>query len=94
MTRASIREYTEAVRGRYLRASKMEKGKILDEFTKVIGCHRKAAIRLLHRGNQQGTKRKRGRPQQDGIALAEVLRVFWEAIKAPEKAAQEKWLGA
>ena len=49
MTRSSIREYTEAVRGRYLRALKMEKGKILDEFTKVIGCHRKAAIRLLHR---------------------------------------------
>ena len=48
MTRASIREYTEAVRGRYLQASKVEKGKILDEFTKVIGCHRKVAIRLLH----------------------------------------------
>ena len=47
MTRASIREYVEAVRGRYLRASKIEKGKILDEFTQVVGCHRKAAIRLL-----------------------------------------------
>ena len=33
MTRGSIREYTEAVRGRYLRASKKEKGKVLDEFT-------------------------------------------------------------
>lgn len=30
MTRGSIREYTEAVRGRYLRASKKEKGKVLD----------------------------------------------------------------
>jgi len=79
MTRASIREYTEAVRGRYLRASKVEKGKILDEFTKVIGCHRKAAIRLLRRGNQQGTKRKRGRPRRYGIAVAEALRVVWEA---------------
>lgn len=79
MTRASIREYTEAVRGRYLRASKMEKGKILDEFTKVIGCHRKAAIRLLHRGNQQGARKKRGRPRQYGIAIAEALRVVWEA---------------
>ncbi len=79
MTRASIREYTEAVRGRYLRASKMEKGKILDELTKVIGCHRKAAIRLLRRGNQQGTKRKRGRSRQYGIAIAEALRVVWEA---------------
>ncbi len=60
MTRGSIREYTEAVRGRYLRTSKKEKGKILDEFTKVIGCHRKAAIRLLRRGNQARASKKRG----------------------------------
>ena len=33
MTRGSIREYTEAVRGRYLGAGKKEKGRILDEFT-------------------------------------------------------------
>ena len=39
-TRCSIREYNEAVRGRYLGASKKEKGRILDEFTKVIGYHR------------------------------------------------------
>jgi len=57
----------------------MEKGKILDEFTKVIGCHRKAAIRLLHRGNQQGARKKRGRPRRYGIAVAEALRVVWEA---------------
>jgi len=33
-TRGCIREYTAAVRGSYQRASKKEKGKILDEFTK------------------------------------------------------------
>ncbi len=38
MTRASIVEYVEAVQGRYFQASKKEKGKILDEFTKVTGC--------------------------------------------------------
>ncbi len=48
MTQSTIREYTEAVRWRYLHTSKKEKGKILDEFTKVTGYHRKAAIRLLH----------------------------------------------
>jgi len=79
MTRASIQEYTEAVRGRYLRVSKMEKGKILDEYTKVICCHRKAAIRLLHRGNQQSTKKKRGRPRQYDAGVAGALRVAWEA---------------
>ena len=52
MTRGSIREYTEAVRERYLHGSKREKGKILDEFTKSTGRHRKAAIRLLRRRNQ------------------------------------------
>ncbi|MFC2072258.1 hypothetical protein ACFLUU_06065 [Chloroflexota bacterium] len=46
MTLGSIREYTEAARWRYLLALKKEKGKILDEFTKVIGYHRKAAGRL------------------------------------------------
>jgi len=35
MTRGSIQEYTEAVRERYLRASKKEKGRILDEFVSV-----------------------------------------------------------
>ncbi len=76
MTRASIREYTEAVRGRYLRASKVEKGKILDEFTKVIGCHPKATIRLLHRGNQRSVKRKRGHPRQYGATVARALRTL------------------
>jgi len=37
MTRTSIREYTEAIRGRYLRVPRKEKGRILDEFTKVTG---------------------------------------------------------
>ncbi|MFQ6122945.1 MAG: transposase [Dehalococcoidales bacterium] len=79
MTRGSIREYTEAVRWRYLRASKKEKGKILDEFTKVIGYHHKAAIRLLHRGNQPRGSKRRGRPRQYGTGVADALRVAWEA---------------
>jgi len=79
MTRGSIREYTEAVRGRYLRPSKKEKGKSLDEFTKITGCHRKAAIRLLRRGNQPRANRNRGRPRQYSPAVAGALRVVWEA---------------
>jgi len=79
MTRSSIREYVEAVRGRYFRASKKAKGKILDEFTKVTGCHRKAAIRLIHRGNHTTTTKKRGRPRQYGTTVAGALRLAWEA---------------
>ena len=79
MTRASIREYTEAVRWRYLKASKEEKGKILDEFTKVTGYHRKAAIRLLHRVSKPSTGKKRGRPRQYGVAVVGGLKATWEA---------------
>ncbi len=79
MTRGSIREYTEAVRERYLCESKKEKGKILDEFIKVTGCHRKAAIRLFRRRNQPRTNKKRGRPRQYNAAVAGALRVAWEA---------------
>ena len=79
MTRGSKREYTEAVRGRYLRATKEEKGKILDEFTQVIGCHRKAAIRLLHRKGSPRQTRRRGRRPRYGYEVVEMLRKVWEA---------------
>ena len=40
-------ELLEVVRPRYLKASKVEKQKILDEFTSATGYHRKHAIRVL-----------------------------------------------
>jgi len=55
------------------------KGKILDEFTEVTGYRRKAAIRLLHQVNKPRANKKRGRPRQYGITVAEALRVAWEA---------------
>jgi hypothetical protein len=80
MTRGSIREYVEAIRGRYFMVSKDEKGRILDEFTKATGCHRKAAIRLFHRKNKYpGSNTKRGRPRRYSPAVVRALRVAWEA---------------
>ena len=61
MTRTSIGEYTEEVRWRYLRSSKKDKDKILDEFTKVTWYHRKAVVRLLHRESHPSVNKKRGR---------------------------------
>jgi len=79
VTRRSIMEYVQALRGRYLRASKEEKGKMLDEFTKVTGLHRKAAIRLLNRvkGSPGGNKR-RGRPATYRDVI-QPLKAIWEA---------------
>jgi hypothetical protein len=66
MTRASIKEYADAIRQRYRAGRKAEKGRILDEFTKVTGLHRKAAIRLLRYESQGNAKKKRGRTRYYG----------------------------
>src|SRR5512137_2249360 len=50
MTKASKRELVLAIRLRYMRASKAEKGRILDEFVATTGYHRKYAIWLLRHG--------------------------------------------
>jgi hypothetical protein len=47
MSLKSKNELVEAVQPRYLKASKFEKQKILDEFTAATGYHRKYAIRVL-----------------------------------------------
>jgi hypothetical protein len=91
-----VQEYAEAIRERYLsasarrfslKASKIERGRILDEFTKVTGCHRKAAIRLIRRVYRK-TGKKQGRPRQYDAAactrtastsVTPALRSVWEA---------------
>ena len=45
MTHGSVQEYVEALMGRYRRAGRRDKQRVLDEFTRVTGYHRKAAIR-------------------------------------------------
>jgi hypothetical protein len=57
MTRKSKRELLEAIRPRYLRASKADKSRILDEFVATTGYHRKHAIRLLKQGVKARGKR-------------------------------------
>lgn len=47
MVNQSKREYVTAILGRYQRAGRKFKHKILDEFCSICGYHRKHAIRLL-----------------------------------------------
>ncbi len=48
--RESKQELAEAVRERYRRAGKQEKGRILDEFVAATGYHRKYAVGILRPG--------------------------------------------
>jgi hypothetical protein len=52
MSLKSKRELLEVLRPRYLKANKVEKQKMLDEFTSVTEYHRKHAIRVLKNQRQ------------------------------------------
>ncbi|MCK9485426.1 MAG: transposase family protein [Dehalococcoidia bacterium] len=82
MTRGAVRELAARVVQRYRRASRDEKGRILDDFCTDTGLHRKAAIRLLAR-QQRPRARPAGRPAlYSGAATAALVRV-WESADRP-----------
>jgi hypothetical protein len=62
MSLKSKNELLEAGQPRYLKASKFEKQKILDEFTSATGYHRKHAIRVL-KNKVQVRNRLQGKPK-------------------------------
>ena len=72
-------ELVVALAGRYASSSRMERGRILDEFTAVSGLHRKHAMRLLRAG--QAGRRSGPRPGRRlyDEAVREALIVIWEA---------------
>jgi hypothetical protein len=79
LSQKSKGELVEVVRPRYLKASKVEKQKILDEFTSATGYHRKHAIRVLKNQIQKGQKRKRtGYPTIYRGEVVQVLEQIWE----------------
>jgi hypothetical protein len=78
MTPESVRDYAQAIRPRYLRAPRLEKGRILQEFCLTTGYHRKAAVRLLGR-NCAAARPRPGRPVRYGSEVAQALKAVWEA---------------
>ena len=79
MTRGGVEEYAEAVRGRYRKGSREEKGRILDEFSRVTGYHRKTAVRLLSARHGRPPGGRRGRLRKYGGEVAMALNLVWEA---------------
>ena len=79
MRRSSVKEYTETMRRHYTGASRTEKSRLLDEFTRVTGYHRKSAVRLLSDTKPARSAKRRGRPPVYGPELRDALRAVWEA---------------
>ncbi len=81
MSLKSKNELLGVVQPRYLKASKLEKQKILDEFTSATGYHRKYAIRVL-RNKVQAQNHLKGKSKiyqrVYGGEVVQVLEQIWE----------------
>ena len=87
MSNESKNDYLTKIKPRYLKTSKLEKEKILDEFCLTCGYNRKYAIRKLNAKDppkykyeyrQRGPKSKYGHPD-----IEKVLRTIWINTNLP-----------
>lgn len=78
MTERARREYAEALRPRYAQADKRERGRMLDEYCRATGSHRKAAIRCLRRQGGHA-RRAPGRPRRYGPEVVPMRERVWRA---------------
>ena len=78
MSQRSKRDLFSEVQPRYLKASKAEKKKILDEFTANTGYHRKYAIRILKHGYKRRPHKRKGRTAIYRGEVVAALEQIWE----------------
>ena len=86
MTSMSKKELISAVKTRYLKAVKKEKGKILDEFCKSTGYARKYAIVILAAGydnNRIARVGRKGRKKKYGHETMAAVVKIWEVLDFP-----------
>lgn len=77
MTVNERRKYLRVARSRYLKASKLERGRLLDEMEAVTCLHRKSLIRLMS-GSLERKPRRKQRGRIYGPELDHPLRVIAE----------------
>src|SRR3989338_6064024 len=85
MSPVSRKEYVHAIVERYHQAGRKEKQRILDEFCRICGYHRKHAIRKLATARKRGVgRRKPGRPSRYAKPeILAVLRCIWSTAHYP-----------
>jgi transposase InsO family protein len=80
LTVAAGREYVRVMRERYRRAvGRAAKGALLDELERVLGWHRKHAVRAMASAPARAPRVRRGRPRQYLACLSAIERV-WETL--------------
>lgn len=97
MSLSAKREALARIHGRYQRAGRAHKSKILDEFCATCGYHRKAALRLLNRPLPTARPKRSGpKILYDPAQVLPVLKAVWLAsdqlCSKLLKAALPEWL--
>ena len=98
MSLSAKRESLLRIHGRYQRAGRPHRSKILDEFCATCGYHRKAALRLLHRPLPAAPPKRPGpKVRYDPQEVLPVLKAVWLAsdqlCSKLLQAALPAWLG-
>ena len=79
MTLNERRKYLRLIRKRYLKTSKLERGRLLDEMEAVTGLHRKSLTRLMS-GSLERRPRHRQRGRTYGPEVDDALRVISDSF--------------
>ena len=79
MTINERRKYLRLIKKRYLKASKFERGRLLDEMEAITGLHRKSLIRLMS-GSLERKRRRRQRGRTYGPEVDDALRVISDSF--------------
>lgn len=77
-----IRKYLHKMRFRYWKASKKDKGRLLDEMEAVTRLHRKHLIRLIT-GKLERKKRSKQRGREYGADVDDAVRVIARSLDYP-----------
>jgi hypothetical protein len=99
MSLSAKREYLAKIHGRYQRAGRPHKSRILEEFRLNCGYHRKAALRLLNRPLHPPPRKRPGpKPRYQPAVLLPPLKALWllsdQLCSKLLKAALPHWLEA
>jgi hypothetical protein len=80
MTVDERRKCLKRMRGRYLAASREERGRLLDELAVLTGLHRYSVVRLLKGATLERRPRHKQRGREYGAEVDDALRVIRESL--------------
>ena len=80
MTINERRKYLKRMKLLYVKASKAERGKLLDQMQQITGLHRKSLLRLLYASSFARKPRQKQRASSYGREVVQMILLVWESL--------------